>query len=973
MSNRLAILAALFLPLAAFGQTLGEKGLGYFPDGTDIVCINGKNMYTRALYGGTSGFRVETGDMPAFATYGGVAGPYNIIFLISAEGTTLRADSVEWCESRYGPGIRSYILRDDKWGEGEISISVLCDYESEAVLWRVGEKGFSVAPSIRMEVRNTSARKMPRNGDMGSFEKKGAYEGIGEPITCLDEILENEAFISMEPKGDGNPFAEIGSNSKQRFLRADSLRRQLTGSVVIKTPDESLNTLGGIMVAAADGAWDGETWLHGAVGWRSQLPGWRGAYMGDFLGMPDRQLSHFCAYAKSQVTEVPVSKGHIMDEENNLARGAYEWGTPMYSNGYICRQPGNNTKFHHYDMNLVYIDALLWHIQFGTDTNFIRKMWPVIEEHLAWEKQAWDPDGDHLYDAYCCIWASDALQYSSGAATHSSAYNYRANKLAARIAELLGIDPSPYEREAADILDAINQNLWTDSGHWAEYRDFLGNKSLHEAAALWSIYTPIDCGACSDSQAWKAMEYVDREIPKIPFTANGEEFMTLSTSTWQPYEWSINNVAMAEIMHTALAYYEAGRPKTATGLLKSCVADFMFSGRSPGNFGQLSKFDKATGEGYRDFADVTGISSRTILQGLFGITPQALYGECIIRPGFPEEWESVSVETPYIYYTYTREGDYDVYRIKQTFSKPLKIILRQNIGEGKYRDIEGTDDNEQEIRTLHISFDEPVMMIPVEKEAKGTALDSIIPDKCRTICLESYFNSSVTDIFTNEYLSPRSPYTTLCLPKQGIGDWCSTKRTANIDDKALREAEGEIILTEIPFATPSQGNNVVFASKWDNYPDTIKIPVSGKASRAYMLMAGSTNPMQSQFDNGKIVAEYYDGSTETLILRNPDNWCPIEQDYQDDGLAYNLPKPLPIRVALKDGTTSRSLSKALNIRRRGGQSDLPSDKKPSLGIVGGAGQILEIKLDGEKPLRSITITALANDVVIGLLALTLQE
>lgn len=36
---------------------------------------------------------------------------------------------------------------------------------------------------------------------------------------------------------------------------------------------------------------------------------------------------------------------------------------------------------------------------------------------------------DGLYDAYCCIWASDALYYNSGAVTHSSAYNYRANKL----------------------------------------------------------------------------------------------------------------------------------------------------------------------------------------------------------------------------------------------------------------------------------------------------------------------------------------------------------------------------------------------------------------------------------------------------------------------------------------------------------------------------------------------------------------
>ena len=69
------------------------------------------------------------------------------------------------------------------------------------------------------------------------------------------------------------------------------------------------------------------------------LPGWRGAYMGDFLGMQDRQRIHFDAYAKSQVIDVPVTEPHLMDEKNNLARGTYKWGTPMYSNGYICRIP----------------------------------------------------------------------------------------------------------------------------------------------------------------------------------------------------------------------------------------------------------------------------------------------------------------------------------------------------------------------------------------------------------------------------------------------------------------------------------------------------------------------------------------------------------------------------------------------------------------------------------------------------------
>ena len=120
----------------------------------------------------------------------------------------------------------------------------------------------------------------------------------------------------------------------------------------------------------------------------------------------------------------------------------------MYSNGYLCRLPGRNDVMNHYDMNLNFFDELFWHFRYDADTTYLRKMWPYIKLHLEWEKRNWDADGDHLYDAYCCIWASDALYYNGGDVTHSSAYNYKGNRFAARIAELLGEDPTPWQQEA---------------------------------------------------------------------------------------------------------------------------------------------------------------------------------------------------------------------------------------------------------------------------------------------------------------------------------------------------------------------------------------------------------------------------------------------------------------------------------------------------------------------------------------------
>ena len=976
--KRLIPLLAVVLSLVAGATRAADRKFNYFPDGDAFVCVNGSNLYTRALYGSDdSEWRLETSDRPIFASYK-KNGCRNIRFLIAIGGRVYALDSAEYCEARYTGGRRDYILRDKRWGRGRVCLSVVAYYDREGASFRFTADSIRGA-RLKCVVSHVKGQRFRRFGDLGTVDNPQV--NFGPSVDSVPVCAVSTALPAADrPTYFSITADKVSSGADAAMARlyaaADDYRARLAGSVAFTTPDKFINPVGGAMMMAADGAWNGQVWLHGAVGWRMPLPGWRAAYMGDFLGMPDRQRSHFDAYAKSQVTGVPVTLPHLMDSANNLARGAYRWGTPMYSNGYICRNPGNNHQFHHYDMNLNYIDELLWHCQFDADTAYLRHMWPVLRSHLAWEKEAWDPDDDGLYDAYCCIWASDALQYSSGTVTHSSAYNYRGNMLAARIAEIIGENPEPYRTEARRILSAMNSRLWlNDEGHWAEYQDFLGLKRLHKDAALWSVYTPIDCGACTPEQVYRATRYVDSRIPHFNFTADGEHYATISTSDWAPYEWSINNVAMAEVSHTALAYFKAGRPEAAFRLLKSNLLDFMYMGSSPGNFGQISTFDVHLGEAYRDFADVTGITSRAIIEGLFGITPQALYGQCVIRPGFPSSWDSAHIRTPYLEYTFRRVGGKDYYTVRQHFARPLQIVIRQNTGDGCYKDHVFSSDTVQTIVLDAAAYreDAPAEYSMTEK-ACGTALDDVRTENCVPVDMVKCFNSSVTDIFRNRYLSPRSPYTTLALPTQGIGDWCSTKRTADIDDSWLRQkaAHGPLVVGGIPFVSPAQGHNIAFTSLWDNYPDSISIPLKGRGTHLYMLMAGSTNPMQSHFENACVRVEYKDGSSEVLELRNPSNWCPIEQDYDDGTPAFMLPKPRPLRVSLKTGVASRTLASALGVGSAGNISDSPASKVAPLALDGGAAEVLEIRLEPTKKLKRLVLRTTANDVVVGLMAVTVQ-
>lgn len=1040
-----------------------SRRLQYYPDGEDFVCVNGVNRYTRALYGSPTAWRLETSDRPVFAAYE-KNNSKNIRFRLQRGRVSVALDSVAFCESRYTPGRRSYKLTDPSWGKGELHISVLAFPGSEGAVWRVAASDMPAGAELTCLLSEIKAKRLNRNGDMGA-DPADSFEAPEHPQTVqqCNLSLKGTVYLLLENQALRVP---VPTEGQRLYDKSEQARAALAARIKIDTPDPFFNTLGGALAMAADGIWDGQVWLHGAVGWRMPLSGWRAAYTGDALGWHDRARTHFDAYAASQVTEVPNTIPHpAQDSVLNLARSEKRWGTPQYSNGYICRNPRRNDQMHHYDMNLCYIDELLWHFNWTGDVDYARRMWPVITRHLAWEKLNYDPDNDGLYDAYACIWASDALYYNSGAVTHSSAYNYRANKMAARIARLIGEDPALYQAEADKILKALNARLWLPAkGHWAEYQDFMGHRRLHESAGVWTVYHAMDSEVADPFQAYQATRYVDTEIPHIPVKADGltdEGYATVATTNWLPYSWSINNVAFAEVMHTALAYFQAGRAEAGYKLLKSSLLDGMYLGDSPGNFGQVSFYDAARGECYRDFGDPVGVASRVLVQGLFGILPDALHGRLLLRPGFPEAWDKASLSTPDITYGFRRTGDTDVYEVEQHFVKPLALTLQVNALKDRIRSVKvngkpvkwkfadaasgrpviaveapaseniiieiqwggsplqtpvvtpsvfsvgqqlalsslsgmvfdklydpqsvlsdaSVDENRLSgkiagcpgHRTFFVQMKQGQMQWwqPVDIEIKQDSRTMPLPfshiasASCEPVEMSKAFNASVTDIYRNEYLSPRSPYTTLQLPKQGIGEWCHPQLTADIDDSGLRaQVRNGLFDTKlgVAFRTPVRGRNIAYTSLWDNYPDSITVPLDGKASHAYLLMAGSTNHMQCHIANGVVRIHYKDGTSDALELVNPDNWCPIEQDFYVDGLAFRLASPRPYRLHLKSGLVSNDLGKALGITGVYGRA-----------IDGGAGVLLDMALNPEKELSHLSLETLSNDVVIGLMGVTLQR
>lgn len=902
-----------------------------------------------------------------------------------------------------------------------------------------------------LKIRNANNQQSP-------LQLLNSDSAASSPLITATIILKNKQsyyFFLQKPEKKAITYNALPT----LFQQAETARKQLAERIKIQTPDPLINTLGPVLGIAADAVWEDPSFMHGAIAWRMRLNGWRGAYVADVLGWHDRARKHFSSYALSQV--ITAATGPVIaDTALHLGRQLEKLGTSLFGSGYISRNPGGDFRAHHYDMNLVFIDQLLNHFNWTGDTAYVKQMWPLLVRHLDWEKRNFDVDGDGLYDSYAAIWASDALQYSGGGVTHSSAYNYRSNKAAAQLAKIIGVDGSKYEAEANKILNAINQQLWMkDKGWYAEYKDLLGNKLLHPSAGLWTIYHALDEGIADPIQAYQSLQYVNHYIPHIPIMAKGlkdSSLYTMSTTNWQPYTWSLNNVALAELLHTALAYWQGGQKEDAYLLWKSSLVESMYLGVSPGSIQQLSFYDAIRGELYRDFADPIAMAGRTLVEGLFGIMPDALHQKLMIKPGLPKHWSNASISTPDIRFVFKRTGTKEEYVIAPKFNRQLNLQLiipayRESVesvtvnGEAvKWKNVDsiigvpslqidaapaktyvivikwkgtgfekplhkGSYNKKELVQVkfknavitntyqpvevlrnlvytsnsvsgnlnnaginnlyLHLkqgdfSWFEPLNFSLIEDEPFVESHTITTATKFERVDITSHFNDAVTNIFKNEYLSPRPAVPTLQLPTQGIGNWAYPLTTANINDSGLRIKAGvknEVVIKAIPFKTPSTAQkNIVFTSMWDNYPDSVVISLTGKASHAYFLMAGSTNPMQSRLVNGTVVVNYTDGTSSVFELKNPENWWPIEQDYLIDGFAFTAGEEKPTRISLKTGDVIPDNYKYTGIK---GFSNFAID--------GGAATILDLRLNPNKQLKNLVLKTIANDVVIGLMSVTL--
>jgi hypothetical protein len=158
----------------------------------------------------------------------------------------------------------------------------------------------------------------------------------------------------------------------------------------------------------------------------------------------------------------------------------------------------------------------------------------------------------------------------------------------------------------------------------------------------------------------------------------------------------------------------------------------------------------------------------------------------------------------------------------------------------------------------------------------------------------------------------------------------------------------------VPFTWLSEGTNIAFTSQWDNWPNHVTVPVNRKGQGLWLLVCGSSNPMQCGIANAELRLRYADGVVEKLELVHPENYwtlCPLSTtptapgqdtrnyyDYERDG--FCLPKTPPPMVALGRNCNANLLSWRL---------------RPGVALA------------------SVTLETLSLEVVVGLMGVTVMN
>ena len=704
------------------------------------------------------------------------------------------------------------------------------------------------------------------------------------------------AYYAFARKGCKDaPVADLPKAFADGVAKLDRISR----AIETKTPDARLDALVACQNVAADALFEGPIICHGATGWHCAYGGWRGAYAAVALGWDEAFKTNARLYFKAQKPD-----------------------------GRIPCQPWREGI---YNMNEVFVDAVLRYWLRSGDDAFLKECaYEGVKGHLGWMERTMKDPSTGLFENWLDAWNTDNKWCNGGAGTIATAYTLFAYETMAKAAAKLGRteDAKAFAARAAEIRSLVYTWLWSaEKGVWGEYRERFGHRRLNDCPDTSTIYTAIDSGlaAAHPDRAASALAWVERNVPSVIL---GDGTSMILSSHKLPLFYSTCGRYAQETMHLALAYWLVGEPEIAARHFRGAICGG-WRGESAGPGALATTYtEKLTNDGSTDFGDTVGIFLRTVVEGVFGIRVDAPSGTVTVMPGFPSDWDRASIRTPYLAYDWTRANGVKVtanphgWRVR--IAPPAPKLVGERLPKPHRRwgspKGEGTDTSVASgMRFEHVD------------------LSSVFNQNWRTLHVREY-GPRIADFVFNDWTPPRT------LTAHGRSWWESPNSSdeasnvrggRNVPDKMAWPADGVVrSKTGVPFRLAGHDEkNAAFVSLYEQFPDRLEIPLSGKASKLALLTALSTNPNQGWMEAARFAVAYADGTSEVLPLVPPDN-C-------DDWLNYLQSSPYHLT----------------------GEHVMFHERAHA--------NVLALRLDPAKELKALTLECVGTETFAGLVAATL--
>ena len=252
------------------------------------------------------------------------------------------------------------------------------------------------------------------------------------------------------------------------------------------------------------------------------------------------------------------------------------------------------------------------------------------------------------------------------------------------------------------------------------------------------------------------------------------------------------------------------------------------------------------------------------------------------------------------------------------------------------------------------------MTDPLGDAAHAARTPREVPGGSAWECLDlgQALNGDVRTIFKQQYLLPRPKTCSVRLGTDGYSAWTFPHWREGPPEigldllEPLASGRGRIRTTQGAFfLRPADGRNIAFTSLWDNWPREVRVPVNRAATSAWLLVCGSTFPMQTRIANARILFRYRDGATETLDLVPPLNfWCLCPWgglDYDPTTEAFSLPAVPPPSVQL--GRNCRAMVISWTLRPGIELADVTLETLSQDVVIGLMGVSLAGPRSGERP------------------------